>query len=221
MSRVKQTSAVAVCIPSFLSDRGTAENATTAQASKSHDLLLSPRSLLEYPKAEVPLNSPPPMQSAFLVWNPETRALECAAQLSPASPLFLSRSRLLSEVSTVSTASTDSSGLYGDASDREDDMEDIAAPPVPPPTPFAFRGNDIQDADPVGVPETPPLPAAATIEYLDRQPAVSRSSAFWKGSKDNLYKSQLNVLVMRLLVLTAVNSEALQILSQGQVLCQG
>ena len=135
------------------------------------------------------MNSPPPVQSTFLVWNPEMRALEYSKPLSPASPHFGGRTRLLSEVSTASTTSTDSTGLYGDASDREDDAED-AAPPVPPPTPFSFKGDDVPDLAATEAPEAPPLPAAATIEYLDRPPASSRGSAFWKGSKDDLYKSQ-------------------------------
>lgn len=158
----------------------------------SHDdLLLSPHSLFDCPQTEVPLNSSPPLQSTYLVWNPETRGLEYANQLSPASPLFRGRSRLLSEASTASTASTDSSGLYGDASDREDDAEDMAAPPVPPPTPFSFKGGDTPDIDSIEQSEAAPLPAAATVQYLDRPPVSSRGEAYWKGSKDNLYKSQL------------------------------
>lgn len=184
-----------------------------AQVGGNHALLMSPRSLLDRPKVDVPLNSPPPLRSTFLVWNPETKGLEYANQLSPASPHFGGRSRLLSEVSTVSTASTDSSGLYGDASDREDDAEDVAAPPVPPPTPFTFKGDDVPNADPVEGPEVPPLPAAATIEYLDRPPVSSRSSTSWKGSKDNLYKSQSFDPPMYASVLMTANSETLQVLS--------
>lgn len=183
-----------------------------ARVGESFDLPLSPGSLLDHSQIEVPLNSTPPLQSTFLVWNPETRGLEYVKQLPPASPPFVGRSRLLSEASTVSSASTDSSGLCGDASDHEDEVEDIAAPPVPPSTPLSFKDGDTPY---IYSREAPSLPAAATIEYLDRPPVSSRGEAYWKGSKDNLYKSQsFSVTLVHFESdMDESNSETLQVLS--------
>ncbi|KZT64276.1 hypothetical protein DAEQUDRAFT_769839 [Daedalea quercina L-15889] len=153
---------------------------------------VSPHSRLGCPGIEVPLDSPPPLHSEFLVWNPKTRGLEPEPPQPPVSPHFVGRSRFPSEVSTISTTSTESSGFWGDASDREDEVEDVIFPPVPPPTPFAIKG-DATENEPVE--EHPPLPASTTIEYIDRPAAFSRFSSaeyssLWRRSKDNLYKTK-------------------------------
>ncbi|KAH9936077.1 uncharacterized protein B0H18DRAFT_311534 [Fomitopsis serialis] len=159
--------------------------------SDGRDRSVSPRSVLECPPFEVPLNSPPPLHPAFLVWCPKTRGLEFAQPPSPPSPYFGGRRRLPSEISTISTSSTDSSGFF-DASDREDDFEDFAWPPVPPPTPLLYQ-ESVSDTDTAEEPYQ--LPAAAAVEYLDRPPISSRHlppghSSLYRLPKDNLYKTK-------------------------------
>ncbi|TFY69467.1 hypothetical protein EVJ58_g362 [Rhodofomes roseus] len=147
-----------------------------------HDCPVSPHSVLDCLPVEVPLKSPPPLQSGFLVWSPKTRGLEFARFSPPVSPHFGGRSRFPSEASTLSTTSTDSSGLYGDASDREDDLEDFVWPPVPPPTPFSFEGAAPENA------EAPALPAATTIQFLENPPTPH--PYLWRSHKENLYKTK-------------------------------